>query len=82
MIGLTRIGVVVTDDSFGADAAVGALKGFEKVKLSPVLNTKFARENPDLPPVAARVRDARAQAVMVVGSVSSLLFNGNPLTFV
>lgn len=73
VIGLTRIGVVVTDDSFGADAAVGALKGFEKVKLSPIINTKFARENPDLPPVAAQVKASQAQAVMVVGSVVNVV---------
>jgi len=73
VIGLTRIGIVVTDDSFGADAAVGALKGFEKVRLTPIINTKFARENPDLPPIAVQLKAAQTQAVMVVGSVANVV---------
>lgn len=73
VIGLTRLGLFVTDDSFGADAAVGALKGFDKAKLTPAFNEKFARENPDLDGPAARVKANQVQAVMVVGSVTNVV---------
>jgi branched-chain amino acid transport system substrate-binding protein len=71
-IGVTRIAVLETDDSFGADSAVGALKGFAKVRLNPVLQEKFPRENPDFTALASRVHGANTQAMMVIGSASNI----------
>lgn len=70
-IGVTRIAVLQTDDSFGADSATGALKGLEKVGQQPLLLEKFPRENPDFAPLAQRVHSQQAQAVMVIGSAGN-----------
>lgn len=70
-IGMTRIAVLETDDSFGADSAAGAAKGFEKVKLQPVLQAKFPRENPSFGDLSGQVKARDAQAVMVIGSAGN-----------
>lgn len=70
-IGVTRIALLPTDDTFGADSAQGAMRGFEKARLKPVLVQKFAREKPDLVPVVQQVIDSRAQAVLVVASAGN-----------
>lgn len=70
-IGITRIAVLETDDSFGADSAAGARQGFERTKLQPVLQEKFPRDKPDFGPLAQRVRSADAQAVLVIGSAGN-----------
>lgn len=67
-IGLQRIAVLQTDDSFGADAALGAQRGLVKVGLRAALDLRFAREKPDVQDLAAQVIKADAQAVMVFGS--------------
>lgn len=70
-IGMTRIALLETDDSFGADSAAGALKGFAAVKQAPVLQEKFPRDKPDFTEIAARVVKSNAQAVMVIGSAGN-----------
>lgn len=70
-IGITRIAVLETDDSFGADSAAGALKGFEKAQLKPVLHEKFPRDKPDFTDLSKRVNASNAQAVMVIGSAGN-----------
>ncbi|WP_382162426.1 ABC transporter substrate-binding protein [Hydrogenophaga sp. ANAO-22] len=70
-IGITRIAVLETDDSFGADSAAGALKGFDKAKLKPVLHEKFPRDKPDFTELSKRVHESNAQAVMVIGSAGN-----------
>jgi len=70
-IGQTRIAVLETDDSFGADGAAGAMQGFAKAKLEPVLRQKTPREKPDFGPVAAEIAKLQAQAVMVIASAGN-----------
>ncbi len=70
-IGITRIAVLETDDSFGADSAAGARQGFERTGLQPVLQEKFPRDKPEFGPIAQRVRSADAQAVLVIGSAGN-----------
>jgi len=70
-IGMTRIAVLQTDDSFGADSAAGALRGLDKAGQQPLLLEKFPRENPDFAPLAQRVHTQQAQAVMVIGSAGN-----------
>jgi len=70
-IGITRIAVLETDDSFGADSAEGALKGFAKVGQKPVMQEKFPRDKPDFTEPAKRVHASNAQAVMVFGSAGN-----------
>jgi ABC-type branched-subunit amino acid transport system substrate-binding protein len=71
-IGVTRIAVLQTDDSFGADAAAGAEKGFVSASLKPVLLQKFPREKPDFGELAAKVKQSDAQAVLFLGSSGSV----------
>lgn len=70
-IGVTRIAVLQTDDSFGADAAVGAQRGLEKARLTPVLVQKFPRDKPDFTQPMSQVVQASAQAVLVFGSAGN-----------
>lgn len=67
-IGITSIGVLHVDDTFGADALVGVKAGFEASKLKPVFLNKYDRTKPDFGPLALDVRNTNPQAVMVVGS--------------
>ena len=69
--GITRIAVLETDDSFGADSAAGALKGFAKANLKPVMHEKFPRDKPDFTELSKRVNESNAQAVMVIGSAGN-----------
>lgn len=71
-LGMTRIAVLQTDDSFGADAALGAEKGFVAADLKPVLLQKFPREKPDFAELAAKVKASEAQAVLYIGSSGSV----------
>ncbi|KRC09968.1 amino acid ABC transporter substrate-binding protein [Hydrogenophaga sp. Root209] len=70
-IGITRIALLATDDTFGADGAEGALKGFTDTKLNPVLQEKFPRDKPDFTEQAKRVNASNAQAVVVIGSAGN-----------
>jgi len=67
-LGITRIGIVHVDDSFGSDALVGAQKGLAKAKLPTVALEKFERTNPDFKPIAAKLLVTNAQAVLVIGA--------------
>lgn len=67
-IGVTRIGILRTDDTFGEDALVGALRGLDAAKLKPVLLDKFPRSKPDLKALAQATTKANAQAVLIIGS--------------
>lgn len=71
-MGMTRIAVLQTDDSFGADAAIGANKGFAATNLIPVLQQKFPREKPDFADLASKVKVSDAQAVLYIGSSGSV----------
>jgi len=71
-LGITRIAVLPTDDSFGADATIGAEKGFAAAGLKPVLVQKFPREKPDFVELAAKVKQSDAQAVLYIGSSGSV----------
>lgn len=70
-VGITRIAILETDDSFGADSAAGALKGFATVKLKPVLQEKFPRDKPDFTALSKQVAQSGAQAVMIIGSAGN-----------
>lgn len=71
-LGMTRIAVLQTDDSFGADAAIGAEKGFAASGLKPALLQKFPREKPDLAELANKVKASDAQAVLYIGSSANV----------
>ncbi len=67
-MGITRIAIVFADDSFGADGVAGAQKGLTAAKLQPAVLEKFDRSKPDFAPIAPKVFQANAQAVLMVAS--------------
>ncbi len=71
-IGLTRIALVHVDDSFGADCAIGAQKGFERAKTKPLFVDKFDRVKPDFAAIAANAAKGEAQAVFLIGSAGAV----------
>ena len=67
-LGIKRIAVVHVDDSFGADAFGGAIKGFDKVKLQPLVVVKADRNKPDYALIVPELVKSNAQAVLWIGS--------------
>ncbi len=70
-VGVARIALLQTDDSFGRDVIVGARRALDKAKVQPALLATFARESPDFTPLALQVKQAQAQAVMIIGSAGN-----------
>ena len=68
LIGLTRIAVLHTDDSFGADLVAGVNKGFATGASKPLWVEKFSRDKPDFTALAKKVVQSDAQAVVFIGS--------------
>ena len=79
LIGMEKIAVIQVDDSFGADAATGAMKGFSAAKKQPVVHEKYNRAKPDFSAIVPKVVAAQAQAVMFIGSGDSVVDGVNQL---
>lgn len=71
-IGMTRIGLVHVDDSFGDDAAAGALRGFEQARLKPAFVESFARTKPAFAGMVQKARSADAQAVVFIATAEAV----------
>jgi branched-chain amino acid transport system substrate-binding protein len=67
-IGISRIGIIHVDDSFGADAVLGAQRGLKEAKLQALVYEKFDRVKPDLNPIVKKLTTANVQAVLIVGA--------------
>lgn len=67
-IGITSIGVLHVDDTFGADGLVGIKAGFDAAKLTPAFIDKYDRSKPEFTQFTAAVKRTTPQAVFVVGS--------------
>jgi len=67
-MGFSRIGLVSVDDGFGADALVGALKGFSATNIAPVFQEKFDRNKPDFAAMVAKAIAAKPQTIFIIGS--------------
>ncbi len=70
-VGITRIAIWQTDDTFGADSVIGALQGLEKAGLKPLVVEKLPRDKPDYSDVAQRVVQLQAQTVLVIASAGN-----------
>lgn len=68
LIGMQRVAIIQVDDSFGADAATGALKGFAAQNKQPAAHVKYDRKTPDFKAIVPQVLAADAQAVLFIGS--------------
>ena len=67
-IGLDRVAVLHTDDSFGLDALAGARAGFEQTKVAPIYVGKFDRSKPDVKLATTEIIKANPNVLMVLGS--------------
>ena len=73
LIGIDRIAIVQVDDTFGADAVQGALKGMKAVNKQPVAHEKYDRAKPDFGPIVPKLMAAEPQAVMFIGSGTAVI---------
>ncbi|HET7795195.1 MAG TPA: ABC transporter substrate-binding protein [Rhizobacter sp.] len=73
LIGIDRIAIVQVDDTFGADAVLGALKGLKAVNKEPVAHEKYDRAKPDFAPIMPNVVAKDPQAVMFIGSGTAVI---------
>ncbi len=73
LVGLSKIGIVQVDDSFGADSIKGALTAFKQVAGSPLFIEKFDRAKPDFGGVAKAVEATSPQAILFIGSGSAVV---------
>lgn len=72
-IGMTKIAMIYTDDSFGADGLAGAQKGMATAQLTPVVVEKFNRSKPDFTQIAPQIFKSNAQAVIMIASSQSVV---------
>ncbi|MCX7257818.1 MAG: ABC transporter substrate-binding protein [Polaromonas sp.] len=70
-MGITQVAVLQTDDTFGADGAAGAQRGFAKLGQKPVLLEKFPRDKPDFSALVQKVMKSEAKAVLIIGSAAN-----------
>jgi branched-chain amino acid transport system substrate-binding protein len=71
-MGMSRIGLMQVNDSFGNDGAAGALSGFAKSGLQPVFNEKFALAEPDFAPIVKKVVETQPQSIIFIGSTPAI----------
>ncbi len=67
-MGVRRIAVIHTDDSFGQDGLQGAVRGPTRAGLVPVAVLKADRAKPDFSVLAAPLAKVQTQAIIWVGS--------------
>jgi branched-chain amino acid transport system substrate-binding protein len=72
-IGMTRVGLVQVNDSFGDDAVQGALKGLKAANLAPAVHGRYDRSQPDFGTLTAELVKADAQAVLFIGSGTAVV---------
>ncbi len=72
-LGISRIGVVHVDDTFGADGLAGAVSGFKANKIEAQFVEKFDRAKPDYSAIAPRVAQLQPQAVIFIGTGAAVV---------
>jgi branched-chain amino acid transport system substrate-binding protein len=71
-IGVERIAIVQVADTFGEDAAAGALRGFG-ANTKPMLHETYDRAKPDFSKIVPRIVTGEAQAVLFIGSGTAVV---------
>ncbi len=72
-IGMTKIAVVLANDSFGEDGLAGAQKGLATAKINAVAVEKFDRAKPDFSKIAPLMAQSGAQAVLMIASGAAVV---------
>lgn len=70
---IDRIAIVRVDDTFGADAVQGALRGLKSVNKEPAALETYDRAKPDFTAIMPRVLVNNPQAVMFIGSGTAVI---------
>ena len=65
--GVKRITIIKSNDVFGTDAGMGAIKGLEAVGLRVLSNLSYDRAKPNLAPMMQAVAKAGIEAVVLIG---------------
>jgi branched-chain amino acid transport system substrate-binding protein len=73
LVSVSRIAIVLVDDTFGADVTVGLLNGLKDAKLKAVAYEKYDRSKPDFGPIMPKIVKADPQAVIFVGSGTAIV---------
>jgi len=73
LVGLSHIGIVQVNDSFGTDAVKGAQEAFTQVNGSPLFTETYDREKPDFTKIQAAVTAQNPQAILFLGSGSAVV---------
>lgn len=71
-IGVSRIGLLYTDDSFGNDAVQGAQREMGRLHIEPIFSVKFAREAPQTAQLVDVVLRQQPQAVIFIGAAATV----------
>ena len=79
LVGLTHIGIVQVNDSFGTDAVKGALEAFTQVDGKPLFTEAYDREKPDFTKIQAAVTATNPQAILFLGSGSAVVNGVNAI---
>ncbi len=72
LAGLNTVGLCVVNDSFGADAMVGAIKVFNEARATPVVNELIDKSAPDYSLCVSKILAARQLSVVMIGSSVSV----------
>ena len=67
-MGMTRIGVIHVEDSFGKDGLAGAMKGFAAANVKPVGVYKYDRTTGKVDDAVAALLKEQPQAAVLIGS--------------
>jgi ABC-type branched-subunit amino acid transport system substrate-binding protein len=78
-IGVKRITIVHVNDPFGNDAAKGAIKGLDDIKLRAMSNLRYDRNKPDLAPTMQAIAKAGIEAVVLIGPSYAVVEGVNAL---
>jgi ABC-type branched-subunit amino acid transport system substrate-binding protein len=72
-MGVSRIAVLKTQDSFGDDTVQGAERGFKQTQLKPVFIEGFDKAKPDFGAAVPKITAADTQAVLVLGTGAAVV---------
>jgi ABC-type branched-subunit amino acid transport system substrate-binding protein len=67
-MGMNRIALAYSNDAFGMDARIGALRGFDKAHMRVAFALPYNAAHPDFSQVVLGVSRLDAQAVILIGS--------------
>lgn len=73
MAGLERVALLYVNDSFGEDAAQGALNVFKEAGKQTALTAKIDRAKPDYSEAVKKILEVKPLGILIVGSQTSVV---------